>query len=98
MQVSAKNPGAANLMAHLCSELQITRTINNMVTWDPKYWNVSPGTLVTALVINTLVQRQPLYNVQHFYAGMDMPLLLEEDIQAKDLIDDAVGRARDRLA
>ncbi|MDI9422298.1 MAG: IS1634 family transposase [Bacillota bacterium] len=98
MQVSAKNPGAANLMAHLCSELQITRTINNMVTWDPKHWNVSPGTLVTALVINTLVQRQPLYNVQHFYAGMDMPLLFEEDIQAKDLNDDALGRSLDRLA
>ena len=82
MQVSAKNPGAANLMAHLCSELQITRTINNLVTWDPKHWNVSPGTLVTALVINTLVQRQPLYNVQHFYAGMDMPLYGDYDAKA----------------
>ena len=98
MQVSAKNPGAANLMAHLCSELQITRTINNMVTWDAKQWNVSPGTLITALAINTLVERQPLYNVQHFYEGMDMPLLFEEDIQASDLNDDALGRALDRLA
>jgi len=98
MQVSAKNPGAANLMAHLCSELRITRTINSMVTWDAKQWNVSPGTLITALVINTLVERQPLYNVRHFYEGMDMPLLFEEDIQAKDLNDDALGRALDRLA
>jgi len=98
MQVSAKNPGAANLMAHLCSELQIARTINNMVTWDEKQWNVSPGTLVTALVINTLVERQPLYNVERFYEGMDMPLLFEEDIQAKDLNDDALGRSLDRLA
>lgn len=99
MQVSAKNPGAANLMAHLCSELQIARTVNNMVVWDEKQWNVSPGTLVTALVINTLVERQPLYNVQHFYEGMDMPLLFEEDdIQAKDLNDDALGRSLDRLA
>lgn len=98
MQLSAKNPGAANLMAHLCSELQITRTVNNMVTWDTKQWNVSPGTLITALAINALVERQPLYNVQHFYECMDLPLLFEEDIQAKDLNDDALGRALDRLA
>ncbi|HBG01334.1 MAG TPA: IS1634 family transposase [Firmicutes bacterium] len=98
MQVTAKNPGAANLMAHLCSELQIARTINNMVTWDEKQWKVSPGTLITALVINALVERQPLYNVQHFYEAMDMPLLFEEGIQANDLNDDALGRALDRLA
>ncbi len=67
MQVTAKNPGATNLMAHLCRELQIARTINNMVTWDERQWKVSPGTLITALVINALVERQPLYNVQHFY-------------------------------
>jgi transposase len=53
---------------------------------------------MTALVINTLVERQPLYNVRHFYEGMDMSLLFEEDIQAKDLNDDALGRALDRLA
>lgn len=98
MQVTAKNPGAANLMAHLCSELQIARTINNMVTWDEKQWKVSPGTLITALVINALVERQPLYNVQHFDEAMDMPLLFEEGIQANDLNDDALGRALDRLA
>lgn len=59
-------------MAHLCSELQITRTINKMVTWDEKQWKVSPETLVTALVINTLVERQPLYNVERFYEVIDM--------------------------
>ncbi|HHT25801.1 MAG TPA: IS1634 family transposase [Firmicutes bacterium] len=98
MQVSAKHPGAANLMAHLCSELDIARFVNNMVTWDEKQWKVSPGTLVTALVINTLVQRTALYNVERFYAGMDMPLLFSENIQAEDLNDDALGRALDRLA
>ncbi len=98
MQVSAKHPGAANLMAHLCKELDIARFINHMVTWDDRQWKVSPGTLITALVINILVHRRPLYRVERFYEAMDMPLLFEEDIQAQDLNDDALGRALDRLA
>ncbi|HBN96075.1 MAG TPA: hypothetical protein DDZ66_07225 [Firmicutes bacterium] len=43
-----------------------------------KQWNVSPRTLIAALIINGLVERQPLHNVQRFYEGMDMPLLFEE--------------------
>ena len=98
MRVSAKHPGATNLMAHLCSELDITRFVNHMVTWDEKQWKVSPGTLITALVINTLAHRKPLYNVEQFYEGMDMPLLFAEDVQAQDFNDDALRRALDRLA
>jgi len=70
-----KHPGAANLMAHLCKELDIARFINHMVTWDDRQWKVSPGTLITALVINILVHRRPLYRVERFYEAMDMPLL-----------------------
>lgn len=97
MQVSAKHPWAANLMAHLCKELEIARTVTNMVSWDEKQWKVSPGTLITSLVINALVHRQPLYQVEDFYAAMDLPLLFEEDLEATDLNDDALGRALDRL-
>ena len=98
MKVAAKSLGAANLMGHLCCELGIAKTINNMVTWDEKQWKVSPGTHITALIINALVQRQPLYNVQRFYGKMDLPLLFPEDVQASDFNDDALGRALDRLA
>lgn len=98
MQITAKQPGAANLMAHLCKELNIAHFINKMVTWDDKQWKASPGALITSLIINTLVQRTPLYQVQRFYEGMDMPLLFEEPLHARDLNDDALGRALDRLA
>ena len=98
MQVSAKHPGAANLMAHLCKELDIARFINHMVTWDDRQWKVSPCTLLTALVINIMVHRRPLYRVERFYEAMDMPLLFEEDNQAQTLTDAALGRALDRLA
>lgn len=60
MKVAAKSLGAANRMGHLCCELGIVRTINNMVTWDEKQWKVSPGTHIIALIINALVQRQTL--------------------------------------
>ena len=66
----------------LTKELDIARFINHMVTWDDRQWKVSPGTLITALVINILVHRRPLYRVERFYEAMDMPLLFEEDIQA----------------
>ena len=36
--------------------------------------------------------------MERFYEAMDMPLFFEDDIQAQDLNDDALGRALDRLA
>jgi transposase len=45
-----------------------------------------------------LVHHTPLYRVERFFEGMDMPLLFDEDLKAENFNDDALGRALDRLA
>lgn len=89
--------GASTFIAHVCRELGIAQTINSMVDWDQEQCKVSPGALITALVVNMLVDRRPLYRVASFYERMDVPLLFDENVTAADLNDDALGRTLDRI-
>src|SRR5690625_1135549 len=89
--------GPTVLLARLCHELKIARIINSMVRWDPSRWRVSPGTLAVALVINALVGRKPLYQVEKFYAGRDLEVLFGRRLCAGAFNDDALGRMLDRV-
>ncbi|BAS26273.1 IS1634 family transposase [Limnochorda pilosa] len=90
--------GAAVLLARLCQQLRIRPIVNAMVRWDPTQCKVSPGTLVVALTLNLLLDREPLYKVKEFYRRRDLGLLFEEPVDVEALNDDALGRALDRLA
>ncbi|BAS26094.1 DUF4277 domain-containing protein [Limnochorda pilosa] len=85
-------------MARLCQQLRIRPIVNAMVRWDPTQCKVSPGTLVVALIVNLLLDREPLYKVKEFYRQRDLGLLFEEPVDVEALNDDALGRALDRLA
>lgn len=95
--VTAKHLGASNLIAAVCKELQIAPYVNSLVKWDERQWNVSPGTLIVGLIINVLVQRRALYQVEEFFKSMDLPMLFDEPTVASNFNDDALGRALDRL-
>lgn len=89
--------GPTVLLARICDELNVARIINSMVTWDETRWNVSPGHLAVALIINALVDRKPLSQVEEFYKNRDLELLFGRDLQAKNFNDDALGRMLDRV-
>src|SRR5690606_19932027 len=72
--------------------------VNAMVRWDPQQCRVSPGTLAVAMILNVLVDRKPLYQVDSFYKDRDLDLLFAEPVDLTMLNDDALGRTLDRLA
>ncbi|CAB3389569.1 protein of unknown function [Kyrpidia spormannii] len=47
---------AAPLVAYLCRELRVAEIIDAHVTWDRHRTEVSPGTAITALLVNLLVR------------------------------------------
>lgn len=89
--------GASSVIARVCQDLGIVRTINAICEWDETQCKVTPGSLIVALVINMLVERRPLYRISRFYERMDVPTLFNESVTADDFNDDALGRALDRL-
>lgn len=90
--------GAPVVLARLCQELRVAPLVNAMVKWDERQWRVSPGALTVALILNLLVDRKPLYQIQKFYERRDLDLLFAEPVQIDALNDDALGRTLDRIA
>lgn len=91
-------PGPGRLIRALIDELKIIETINNMVRWDPKQWKITPGELITALIISFFCERRALYKVRDFYKHQDLGLLFgRQDLDADDFNDDCLARALERL-
>lgn len=91
-------PGPGRLIRALIDEIKIIETVNNMVRWDPKQWNVSPGELIAALIISFFCERHALYKVRDFYKHQDLDLLFgRKDLCANDFNDDCLARALERL-
>ena len=69
-------------------------TLNGLVDSQRQ---TDPGTMVSALVLNTLCGRSPLYHLEQFFQTQDTELLFGRNIQASCFNDDAAGRALDDL-
>src|ERR671935_2495510 len=75
-------------------QLGLVSLINHSV---PTEMDVDAGTVVLALVLDTLSGRSPLYRLEEFFAYQDTALLLGKALPAAALNDDQVGRVLDRL-
>ena len=95
--MTAINAGPTPLIAAICDDLGLESTLNELLPWHPSYRELSPGTLVKALIINILTSRTPLYLVEEFYDDHDVELLLGSNVKASQLNDDALGRVLDLL-
>ncbi|CAB3395595.1 IS1634 family transposase [Kyrpidia spormannii] len=89
---------AAPLVAYLCRELRVAEIIDAHVTWDRHRTEVSPGTAITALLVNLLVRREPLYQIEWFFRDMDVEALFGNGIEAGHFNDDRLARALDKFA
>jgi transposase len=63
----------------------------------PTEMEVDAGTVVLALVLDTLSGRSPLYRLEEFFAQQDTALLLGKAVPPQALNDDTAGRVLDRL-
>src|ERR687888_1378847 len=75
-------------------QLGLVSLINHYV---PTEMGVDAGTVVLALVLDTLSGRSPLYRLEEFFAQQDTALLLGQAVPPHTLNDDTVGRVLDRL-
>lgn len=58
---------------------------------------IRPGVMVSAMILDTLSGRSPLYRLEEFCAEMDTELLLGEKVDAARFNDDAAGRVLERI-
>src|SRR5215472_13756108 len=75
-------------------QLGLVSLINHYV---PTEMGVDAGTVVLALVLDTLSGRSPLYRLEEFFAHHDTALLLGKAVPPHALNDDTAGRVLDRL-
>jgi transposase len=75
-------------------QLGLVSLINHYV---PTEMGVDAGTVVLALVLDTLSGRSPLYRLEEFFAQQDTALLLGKTVPPQALNDDTAGRVLDRL-
>lgn len=75
-------------------QLGLVGLINHYV---PTAMEVDAGTVVLALVLDTLRSRSPLYRLEEFFAQQDTALLLGKAVPPQAFNDDTVGRVLDRL-
>src|SRR5262244_4256373 len=75
-------------------QIGLVSLINHYV---PTAIEVDAGTVVLALVLDTLRGRSPLYRLEEFFAQQDTALLLGKAILPHALNDDTAGRGLDRL-
>ena len=87
--------GHLPLAAAYCRQLQLAETINTLV---PSEMQLSPGLAVTAMVLDVLSGRSPLYHVKDFLAGQDRELLLGEDLDPERFGDYTLARSLDAVA
>jgi transposase len=75
-------------------QLGLISLINHSV---PTAMEVDAGTVMLALVLETLSGRSPLYRLEEFFAQQDTALLLGKTVPSQALNDDTAGRVLDRL-
>lgn len=92
-----REAGPGPIISNICHQLEVRKTINDVVPWDPKQCLLDPGTHVTALIINILCRRDPLYRVKEFYEEQDLDLLFGADVEPNNFNDDALGSTLDKI-
>src|SRR6516164_11752602 len=75
-------------------QLGLVSLLNHYV---PTEMEVDAGTVVLALVLDTLSGRSPLYRLEEFFAHQDTTLLLGKAVPPEAFQDDTVGRVLERL-
>jgi transposase len=92
MQIS--RPNHLPIAAAFCHRAGLVETINRVVPTDME---VDVGTIVQAMVLDTLSGRSPLYRLAEFVKQQDTELLLTRQIPWSAFNDTTVGRAMDAI-
>ena len=87
-------PDHLPVVAAFCRRIGLIGTVNRAV---PTEMAVDVGTVVQAMVLDTLSGRSPLYRLERFLESQDTELLLGRETPASAFNDSTAGRALDAL-
>jgi transposase len=87
-------PNHLPIAAAFCHRIGLAETINRVA---PTQMEVDVGTIVQAMVLDTLCGRSPLYRLTDFFLHQDTELLLGRKIPCSAFNDTTVGRAMDAI-
>ena len=96
-EIKALQAGPAPLIGALCDALNIVEMVNSLVFWDERQWNLNPGLLAKAMIINILSGRTAFYKYETFFEDTDTELIFGKGVHASDFTDDALGNTLDRI-
>ena len=90
--------GVLPAVAYLFEVLGMRKTIDSCVRWDESQCKLSPGARVKALVLSCFMPaRLPLCMMESAFSEYDVENLIHEGVRARDLTDDCLARALDKL-
>ena len=98
MTVEVFSEGIAPVIQEICQQIGLVDTIDRITKWDRDRCKLSPGQRITAMIINALMDRQPLLHLPSFFSDMDVQKMFGREILPEDLNDHTMGRALDKLA
>ena len=93
-QMQITRPDHLPVIAALCRRINLIDVIDRLV---PNEMEVSVGTIVQGMVLDTLSGRSPLYRLEKFFDHQDTQLLLGQGVKSKSFNDTTVARAMDAL-
>ncbi len=82
------------IVAAFCRRFGLIEVIDRVV---PNEMEVSVGTIMQGMVLDTLSGRSPLYRLAEFFEHQDTKLLLGQDVEAVSFNDTTVARAMDAV-
>ena len=93
-QMKISRPDHLPVVAAFCRRINLINIIDRIV---PNEMEVSVGTLVQGMVLDTLSGRSPLYRLEEFFEHQDTLLLLGQDVNSTSFNDTTVARAMDAI-
>ena len=93
-QMQISRPDHLPVIAAFCRRIGLIDIIDRVV---PNEMEVSVGTIVQGMVLDTLSGRSPLYRLEEFFEHQDTQLLLGQEVDSTSFNDTTVARALDAL-
>jgi len=93
-QMQITRPDHLPVVAAFCRRIGLINVIDRIV---PNEMEVSVGTIVQGMVLDTLSGRSPLYRLEEFFEHQDTQLLLGQEVDPTSFNDTTVARAMDAV-
>lgn len=92
--LSYSDVGFLPMVAAFVKKIGVAEEVDRLCAMES---DVRPGVVVSAMILDTLSGRSPLYRFERFCSALDTELLLGERVDAAKFNDDAIGRVLLRL-